>query len=490
MGSRNTTVGHLAAAALLVGAAAAQDAPQHAPTDAPQHAPTDAPSPAPPPPDGPAVEAPPAPGALRLADAPKAERQTLERLLAGESWPRRALAAMRLERYGCDESRRILEGLLADESWQVRAFAIRTLGRRRDRAAAGAFDREDVPLVLRAALRYRNTVDPERVARGVRYLARREDLRAKLLAAELGAASGDPELSELAEDAARKVILRMDRIEAGALSPRLAALTGQPDLRRPHRWQRWLQSAGRRFELRPVYGLPGSTQERVEPGPLARVDAQQFAALESYIEVLSARTIDLAICMDVTASMNDELAQAQAGIDDLMMFVGDVVAGLRVALVAYRDERDEFEVKAWDFTSDANEARQRLWSLTAAGGGDLPEAVFPALRVALGRLSWRPVGTRILILLGDAPPHAGFGSQSVELAQRAQAEGGVTTHTIEAGDRPVKHFPEIAAAGGGRSVTLGDATGSLILEIAGLTLAERFEEELRDFFTAWLELCR
>jgi hypothetical protein len=426
---------------------------------------------------------------LTLAAAPRVEQQTLQRLVCGESWPRRALAAMRLERFGCEESRRMLESLLADGSWQVRAFAIRTLGRRRLPVIPGTLDREDEPLVLRAALRYRYTVDPERLARGVRYLGRSDDLRDKVLAAELGTASGDEDLIELANEAGRKVILRMGRADAGALSPRLAALTGQTGLRRPHDWQQWLRDAGRRFALRPAYGVPASPDQPLPSGPLAGLDPQQFAALEGYIEVLSRRFLDLVICMDSTASMHQELAEAQGGIDDLMVFAGDVLGGVRIAIVAYRDQRDEFEVRAWDFTSDVQEARARLWSLSASGGGDRPESVYAALRIALSRLTWDPRHARTLVLVGDAPPHPGEGAPSIDLV-RSAAAGGLTTHSIQAEARPVKHFPEIAAAGGGRCVTLGDQTDSLILEIVGLTLGERFEAEMRDFFTAYRELCR
>jgi hypothetical protein len=68
---------------------------------------------------------------------------------------------------------------------------------------------------------------------------------------------------------------------------------------------------------------------------------------------------------------------------------------------------------------------------------------------------------------------------------------GVTTHVIEADTRGVKHFPEIAAAGGGRCVSLSNRGGdSLIIEIAGLTFGERFEDALREFFRTYLELCR
>ena len=46
-----------------------------------------------------------------------------------------------------------------------------------------------------------------------------------------------------------------------------------------------------------------------------------------------------------------------------------------------------------------------------------------------------------------------------------------------------------AAAGGGRAVTL-PRDASLIAEIAGLTLAERYRAEFDVFFAEWMLLCR
>jgi hypothetical protein len=204
-----------------------------------------------------------------LAAAPQIERQTLDRLLKGASWPRRAIAAMRLERFDCDASQRTLEGLRTDEAWQVRAYAVRSLGRRRLTMGAGAFDAEEEPRVLRTALRYGYSMDTQRVGRGVRYLARSRDLEDMMLAVELGIASGDPELADLATETARKVILRMGRADAGALSPRLAAVTGQWGLRRHYGWQHWLRRTGRRFTVYPALSVPASTDEPVEPGVLA-----------------------------------------------------------------------------------------------------------------------------------------------------------------------------------------------------------------------------
>lgn len=424
-----------------------------------------------------------------LADAPRVERQTLTALLESEAWPRRAIAAMRLERYDDDETRTILTNLLDDPQWQVRCFALRSLGRLRAALPDGWIADEHHPRVLRTALRHRYAMDMDRLRRGIEHLRDSSNLADKLLSAELGAASGDPDLHKQASETTKKVILRMKRTDA-ALSPRLAALCHVVDPHRTHLWQQWIMKQGRGFEVRHCYGVP--EQGPVEPGPIAQLDPQYFSDLEQYIEQLGERDVDLAIVLDCTASMFGELAQAQGEIDDMMLFIGDMVASLRIGLVAYRDRRDDFETKGWDFTSDINMARRRLWTLTAEGGGDGPELVYDGLKMAYMQLSWNRNHEMILVLIGDAPPHVGYGAKCVEFARRGFTEAELVTHVIEADgreDRSLKHFDDIAEAGGGRRVELGEHD-SLVVEITGLTLGERFKDEFSAFFRTYLELCR
>ena len=423
-----------------------------------------------------------------LATAHPAEAKTLKAFLTDAAWTKRAIAAVRLERYGCEESRAALVDLLRkDPSWQVRTFAMASLARRREPAEPDWFAEEHEPRVLRNALRCRYRIDTERLGRGVRFLARSDRLEDKLLAAEIGAASGDEELIEIAREAAKKVILRMQRDQAGAFSPRLALLTGQWDMRRDYRWQHWLLKAGRSFAVHPAYAIPEG-DEPLEPSLIAGLPPERFAGLQDYIEKLRQRQVDLAICLDCTASMSGELSAAQAGVDDLMLFVGDVVGSLRMGLVAYRDRHDKFETKYWDFTTSIDEARRRLWELSAEGGGDTCESVHLAMHAAYTQFTWIPEHTKVLIVVGDAPPHVGYGTACIDMARRA-AENDLTTHTIEAEGEEVKHFAEIAEAGEGRCVSLED-DDLLIPEIAGLTLGEQFKDEFREFFTVYLYLCR
>jgi hypothetical protein len=341
---------------------------------------------------------------------------------------------------------------------------------------------------MRAALRHRAPVDGSRVGRGARVLARSSNLEDKMLAVELAAATDDEELQELARETARQVILKMDRAEAGVLSPRLAAVTGQRNLRRHYHWQEWLMKRGRRFEVRPAFAFDEGAGPQ-PPSLLAELDSEQFVGVETYMNALGKRELDLAVLLDCTASMFGEISAAQSGLDDMLLFAGDLVSSARLAIVGYRDRRDEFETKAWDFTSEVDEARNQLWTLSADGGGDHPEAVYPALKLAFTQLAWRPESTKVLILVGDAPPHIGYGQMSVDLAKRAHDEAQVTAHVIQVEGKDVKHFPEIAAAGGGRCVSLED-DDLLIAEITGLTLGDRYQQEFQEFFQVYLELCR
>ena len=47
-----------------------------------------------------------------------------------------------------------------------------------------------------------------------------------------------------------------------------------------------------------------------------------------------------------------------------------------------------------------------LRQINAEGGGDYQEAIDEGLRVAIQEMKWRPKAKKIIVLMGDAPPHA------------------------------------------------------------------------------------
>lgn len=381
-----------------------------------------------------------------LSKAPAAERTTIRNLLGALAWPRRIIAVLRLQRFDCPESAAMVIDALHDRHVAVRSFALLVLAHRNVPQDEDWLTHEANPTVIRTALRVGYRVDPDRLARGAAALSRSSRLDDKLMAAELGLLSADEDLQELAIELIRTVILRMNKQEAGSLSPRLARLTGGDDLRRDYKWRLWYQKnrglrsvdaarmlSPRSIAIPPVEGAEvprvATVSNPADLSEIALLPFEKFTALSDHLEALALQPLDLAIVLDCTASMSGEIAEAQGGVDDLMRFVGDVSGGIRVGIAGYRDRRELFEKIGWDLTGSIDMARANLWRLSAEGGGDRPELVDQGLALAYTTFSWNPRNRGVLILVGDAPPHPGHGEGCIKLAKFARARG-VTTHVI------------------------------------------------------------
>lgn len=148
--------------------------------------------------------------------------------------------------------------------------------------------------------------------------------------------------------------------------------------------------------------------------------------------------VDVCFVLDVTGSMGDELSQIQKTIGEISARIKSLPSepSVRFGLVAFRDQGDDFLTRKTDFTSDLDLFKSKLNALAAAGGGDYPEAVNPALSEAINQLSWDSgESIRLTFLVGDAPPKLGE-PQDVPY----------TTTMVKALEKGVKIFP-LAASG-------------------------------------------
>ncbi|HAK63711.1 MAG TPA: hypothetical protein DCO82_10775, partial [Alphaproteobacteria bacterium] len=138
-----------------------------------------------------------------------------------------------------------------------------------------------------------------------------------------------------------------------------------------------------------------------------------------------------------------------------------------------------------------------LDALSAAGGGDHPEAVAAGIRDAIERGDWRLGARKVMVLIGDAPPHKADLNKTLALVRKFVADNGQlsaldVSHEsnpalIEAvvgrpvdhnifRNRPIYDFQQLAEAGGGVAATMAGEV-QITRQLMTLILGGRFFAE-------------
>lgn len=120
-------------------------------------------------------------------------------------------------------------------------------------------------------------------------------------------------------------------------------------------------------------------------------------------------TVDIAFVLDTTGSMSEEINAMRDTLAKIATRLKSLNVKPRVALVEYRDRGDDFVTRTTQMTTDLEGLSARIAGLSANGGGDTPEHVNEAIRVAVGGLKWKASSVaRLVFLIGDAPPHLDY----------------------------------------------------------------------------------
>ncbi|HRI64431.1 MAG TPA: vWA domain-containing protein [Polyangium sp.] len=139
-----------------------------------------------------------------------------------------------------------------------------------------------------------------------------------------------------------------------------------------------------------------------------------------------AQTIDVAFVLDTTGSMSEEINALRDTLEKVARSLGTVGIRPRVGLVEYRDRGDAFVTRTHQMTTDVLGLQTRIAALQAQGGGDRPEHVNEAVRVAVRTLKFKPESVaRLVFLIGDAPPHLDYDNDEgyVKAMQEANHAG-------------------------------------------------------------------
>ena len=173
-------------------------------------------------------------------------------------------------------------------------------------------------------------------------------------------------------------------------------------------------------------------------------------------------TLDIGLVLDTTGSMGDELAYLKVELRAIAQTVAvqypDVTQ--RYALVAYRDQGDDYVVRHHDFES-IDGFLAHLGQESAGGGGDTPEAMDKAMATA-AQLQWSSSeAAQMVFLVADAPPHAADYTTYVEATGSLGARGIAVYPVASSGVATVCEYLMRWAARttGGQYIFLTDHSG-------------------------------
>ena len=227
-----------------------------------------------------------------------------------------------------------------------------------------------------------------------------------------------------------------------------------------------------------------------------------IGSFEEYVGGLRQVGLDVVFVIDATGSMGWLIADVKERVRALAGWIRDLVPVTRFGVVAYRDDDDpEFLVRVQPLTLRIDRVHDFMDRLEARGGGDIPEGVVAGIEAAIERTGFRADSRRVILVVGDAPPHPAQMQAGLDKA-REFAKGGGTISVLDVSYDANPHLVaarlgkrveeltlvqprgvmpelrELADAGAGDAVTLaGDSR--VVRQLAVLIFGRSWEADLR-----------
>jgi len=173
------------------------------------------------------------------------------------------------------------------------------------------------------------------------------------------------------------------------------------------------------------------------------------------------KRLEMVFVVDTTGSMNGLLEGAKQRIWGIVNGVmREQNTRVRIGLVAYRDRGDEYVTQVLPLTEDLDKVYMTLMDYQAAGGGDGPEDVRTALADSVSKIPWSaaaPDLSRIIFLVGDAPPHEDYDVVDTLTTATNAAQKGIIVNTIQCGSEraTTEAWQAIANRGHGQFFAIG-----------------------------------
>lgn len=191
-----------------------------------------------------------------------------------------------------------------------------------------------------------------------------------------------------------------------------------------------------------------------EHGAGGGVEAIGSGAFQRAVSELRRSGLEIVFVFDSTGSMTRTILDTKSTIAQMLAVLEALVPDARVGLVTFRDHgrNEDYLLRQVPLGRDFWRLSNFMQTVTADGGGDLPEAVRAGLSAAFGQ-TWRPGARRVVVLAGDAPPHEEDNKRMLSEVRAFAGNGRSFVHALITCDEsrrdPNAAFAAIAEAGRG-----------------------------------------
>jgi len=207
------------------------------------------------------------------------------------------------------------------------------------------------------------------------------------------------------------------------------------------------------------------------------------SSFEKMLKELRKNGLDIVLTFDSTASMSKEIRQVKDQIGRIGRRLIKLVPTARISICTYRDKGDAYIVKGLPLSRDLGKIERYLDRIRAKGGGDFPEAVDEGLKWAMQKNEFRRKARKVILLFGDAQPHARSRKRCFKLAStfHNRQNGIVSTVTCRSPVR-IPDFVAIAESGGGEAFTIRNER-EIMKQLMILVFGSRYEQAVKKAFS-------
>ena len=168
---------------------------------------------------------------------------------------------------------------------------------------------------------------------------------------------------------------------------------------------------------------------------LAAGSASQLpGAIQRLLGTLTAvPDLDMVLLIDTTGSMRDDLSAMRSAAASMLATAFARPGKTRVGVVYYKDKTPDctYVTKLeLGLSEDKGDIAGALARAKVDCGGDFPEHVYAGIHRAATGMAWRPEAAKVIVLIGDAPPHDEYTDVTRGMAIGAAKSRGIGVTSI------------------------------------------------------------